>query len=293
MLHDAKINVDEKNVKKLQQLFVKVEKALYIGCKTFTKLSFVVKLFDLKAKKKCNEKSFTTLLELLLEAFLEYNELPVLMYQTKKLTCSMGLEVQRIHACPNDCRLYKKTYKDLHECPVCMESRYKHKNLTKLDSDVTKNGPPAKLLWYLPIIPRLKKLYANPKDAKLLRWHAEERKNDGNMRHVADSPQWKNIDHKVIPMSLTNVDADIIQLGYRPRYVLQYQGYDINGYTFYTEQQDDKEKQSIVGIDDVVDEDEYNKFDELPPFSIGVQSMDDVLSNTLYLRFDHQERHED
>ncbi|GKA74835.1 hypothetical protein Tco_0781213 [Tanacetum coccineum] len=38
----------------------------------------------------------------------------------------------------------------------------------------------------------IEKLYANPKDAKLLRWHAEERKNDGKMRHVA--PQWKNID---------------------------------------------------------------------------------------------------
>ncbi|GJY75647.1 hypothetical protein Tco_0480763, partial [Tanacetum coccineum] len=34
----------------------------------------------------------------------------------------------------------------------------------------------------------------------------------------------------------------------------------------------------IVGVDDVVDEDEYNKFDELPPFSIGVQSTDDVQS---------------
>ncbi|GJZ50344.1 ulp1 protease family, C-terminal catalytic domain-containing protein [Tanacetum coccineum] len=40
----------------------------------------------------------------------------------------------------------KKEYKDLHEGPVCMESRYQHKNLTELDSDVTKNGPPAKLL---------------------------------------------------------------------------------------------------------------------------------------------------
>nr|GEW76163.1 hypothetical protein [Tanacetum cinerariifolium] len=75
-----------------------------------------------------------------------------------------------------------------------MESRYKHKNLTKLDSDVTKNGPPAKLLWYLPIIPRLKKLYANPKDAKFLCWHAKERKSDGTMRYFADSPQWKTID---------------------------------------------------------------------------------------------------
>ncbi|GJW40863.1 ulp1 protease family, C-terminal catalytic domain-containing protein [Tanacetum coccineum] len=186
------------------------------------------------------------------------------------------------------------------------------------------------------------------------------------------------------------------KLGYRPRRVHSDQGYDINGYTFYTEQQDDKStvqnsgvtliatttdssrmtiaknsyygvvdeiweldytsvvipllkckwvdntrgvkvdsdgftcvnlstngylsdpfilakqatqvfyvkdpkdkrwhivlqsKRSIVGVDDVVDEDEYNKFDELPPFSIGVQSTDDVLSDTLYLRSDHQEGH--
>ncbi|GJZ50345.1 hypothetical protein Tco_0604535 [Tanacetum coccineum] len=164
----------------------------------------------------------------------------------------------------------------------------------------------------------------------------------------------------------------VIQLGYRPRRVLQYQGYDINGYTFYTKQQDDKStvknsgvtliatmkdssrmtiaknsyygvvediweldytsfvipllkckwvnntrakqatqvfyiedpkdkrwpiilqsKQSIVGVDDVVDEDEYNKFDELPPFSIGVEFTDDVLFDTLYLRSDHQEGYED
>nr|GEX60783.1 hypothetical protein [Tanacetum cinerariifolium] len=126
MLHDAEINVDEKNAKKLQQLFVKAEKALYNG------------------------------------SFPKDNELPVLTYQAKKLTRSMGLEVQRTHTCPNDCILYRKAYKDLHECPICMESR-------------------------------LKKLYANPKDAKLLRRHAEERKNDGKIRHVADSPQWKNI----------------------------------------------------------------------------------------------------
>ncbi|GKD79776.1 hypothetical protein Tco_1342397, partial [Tanacetum coccineum] len=214
--------------------------------------------------------------------------------------------------------------------------------------------------------------------------------------HKRTFSQW--LADKVIRMSPTNVDTDVIQLGYRPRRVLQYQGYDINGYTFYTEQQDDKStvqnsgvtliatttdssrmtiaknsyygvvdeiweldytsvvipllkckwvnntrgvkvdsdgftcvnlstngylsdpfilakqatqvfyvkdpkdkrwhivlqsKRSIVGVDDVVDEDEYNKFDELPPFSIGVQSTDDVLSDTLYLRSDHQEGHED
>nr|GEX34485.1 hypothetical protein [Tanacetum cinerariifolium] len=60
----------------------------------------------------------------------------------------------------------------------------------------------------------------------------------------------QNMTYKVIRMSPKNVDIDVIQLGYRS-------------------------KRSIVGVDDVVDEDEYNKFDELPPFSIGVQFTDD------------------
>ncbi|XP_071704533.1 uncharacterized protein [Rutidosis leptorrhynchoides] len=89
----------------------------------------------------------------------------------------------------------KNEDKDLHQSKVCGTSRYKcGKPTDNVDSDVSENGPPAKLFWYLPIIPRLKRLFANEKDAKLLRWHAEDRKNDGKMRHVADSLQRKNID---------------------------------------------------------------------------------------------------
>ena len=41
-----------------------------------------------------------------------------------------------------------------------------------------------------------KRLFANPKDAKNLRWHATERRCDGLLRHPADSMQWKNIDQE-------------------------------------------------------------------------------------------------
>nr|GEW50509.1 hypothetical protein [Tanacetum cinerariifolium] len=183
MLHDVESNVDEKNVKKLQQLYDDAEKPLFEG------------------------------------SFSEDNELPVMAYHVKKLTCLMGLAVERIHACRNDFILYRKDYKDLHECLVSKASKYKHhKNLTELDSDVTKNGPPAKLLWYLPIIPRLKKLYVNPKDAKLLRWHAEERKIDGKMRHVVDSPQWKNIDRdfKKFGSEIRNIRFGLCSDGINP-----------------------------------------------------------------------------
>jgi hypothetical protein len=37
-----------------------------------------------------------------------------------------GLEILKIHACPNDCILYHGTeYENLDACPVCRASRYK------------------------------------------------------------------------------------------------------------------------------------------------------------------------
>jgi hypothetical protein len=35
------------------------------------------------------------------------NELPASTYEAKKVVCPLGLEVQKIHACPNDCFLYR------------------------------------------------------------------------------------------------------------------------------------------------------------------------------------------
>src|SRR6266540_4620599 len=82
--------------------------------------------------------------------------------------------------------LYRKEFANLHSCPVCGASRYKGKigpEGVEECMEVTK-GTPAKVAWYLPVIPRLKRLFANPKEAKMFRWHAEERKaSDGKLRH--------------------------------------------------------------------------------------------------------------
>ncbi|KAL4592062.1 hypothetical protein LXL04_005042 [Taraxacum kok-saghyz] len=196
MLDDIEGDVPDNDYEKFQQLIEDSEKPLYDGCTKFTKLSAVLKLFNLKANNGWSDKSFTEILEAINEMLPEGNELPVSLYQAKKIMCAMDLEIERIHACPNDCMLYRNEHANLHECITCGTSRYLRKKQTEYNSDVKKNAPPAKLLWYLHIIPRLKRLFANANDAKLLRWHAEERKRDGKMRHVADSPQWRNIDHE-------------------------------------------------------------------------------------------------
>jgi len=54
---------------------------------------------------------------------------------------------------------------------------------------------PIKVVWYLPIIPRFRRMYHNAQDAKNLRWHSEERICDGKLRHPAYSPQWAKVDH--------------------------------------------------------------------------------------------------
>ena len=93
--------------------------------------------------------------------------------------------------CPNDCIIYRKEYVDLHSCPMCKTSRYKRvTNQDDCDEDEDEaNGPPTKVCWYLPVLPRLKRLFANKKLAKLMRWHAEGQIEDRILRHPADACQ--------------------------------------------------------------------------------------------------------
>ncbi|KAK1402699.1 hypothetical protein POM88_002304 [Heracleum sosnowskyi] len=67
--------------------------------------------------------------------------------------------------------------------------------------------------------------------------------------------------------------------------VISYQGYDVNGWSIVLQS-----KRRILGIDNVEDEEEYNQFDENPPFSIGLPNIvreDNVDAN--YARNDHDE----
>ena len=98
------------------------------------------------------------------------NELPDNTYAAKNVVCPLGLEVQKIHACPNDCILYRGAYKDLNACPVCGALRYKIRrdDPGDVDGEPPRKRVPAKVMWYAPIIPRLKRLFRNEEHAKLM-----------------------------------------------------------------------------------------------------------------------------
>ncbi|KAK9050970.1 hypothetical protein SSX86_027595 [Deinandra increscens subsp. villosa] len=191
MVRATEENFDEDH-EKFQERLMDAEKPLYEGCHTFTKLSALVQLLNLKTKHGGSDKFFNELLVLLKQMLPEGNEIVKNTYEAKKILKSMGAGYTKIHVCINDCILYRKENKDLTVCPTCGESRWKVDERTKKLYDNT----PAKVMWYFPIIPRLKRLFQVKTTAEDLRWHATSSKTPGVLRHPSDSPAWKAIDDK-------------------------------------------------------------------------------------------------
>ena len=174
-----------------EALLKDAKKPLYSGCTKFTKLSALIKLYNLKAKYEFFDTSFGELLKLLCEMLPSDNVLPNSLYEVKRILSVIGIEHEKIHACPNDCILYRKEYETFKVCPQCGLSRWKvNKNGSESKSEI-----PAKVLWYFPPIPRFKRMFRSAESSKNLTWHATERKVDRKLRHPADSPSWKLVDH--------------------------------------------------------------------------------------------------
>ncbi|XP_066162982.1 uncharacterized protein [Oryza sativa Japonica Group] len=201
MLQDAREDCEsEKEAHKLDKMLEDHRTSLYPGCEQgHKKLDTTLELLQWKAKNRVSDKAFGDLLKLIKNILPGGNKLPETTYEAKKIVCPLGLEVHKIHACPNDCILYRgEEYENLEACPVCKALRYKIRrdDPGEVDGQLTKKRIPAKVMWYFPIIPRLRRLFRNKGNARMLRWHAEERQQDGMLRHPADGSQWRNIDRK-------------------------------------------------------------------------------------------------
>ena len=120
------------------------------------------------------------------------------MYVAKKTSNSLGKEYEKIHACPNDCVLYRKEMKNASLCPTYGTSRRRtDKTRTK-----RRKGVPAKVMWYFPQIPRFKRKFQSSKIAKEPIWHVEESNFVWKMRHPSDSPSWQLVDPRWPEFSL-------------------------------------------------------------------------------------------
>ena len=100
-----------------------------------------------KAENVVPDKGFEKLLKILKKKLPKDNELPDITYATNKVVCPLGLE--KIHACPNDCILYRGAYKDLNACPVCDALRYKIRrdDPGDVNGEPPRKRVPTKVMW--------------------------------------------------------------------------------------------------------------------------------------------------
>ncbi|WMV32669.1 hypothetical protein MTR67_026054 [Solanum verrucosum] len=183
------------NAKKFYNLVEEVSQELYPGCTGFSKLSFTLRLYLLKCLHGWSNESFTSLLELLKEVMPELN-IPPSYNKTKFMVKNLGLDYEKIDACPNDYILFRSDHKDDEFCHTCGASQY-IKSLevdSELETSKKQHRVSAKTLRHFPLIPRLKSLFMCSKTADSLRWHDEERFKDGKLRHLADGLAWKDFD---------------------------------------------------------------------------------------------------
>jgi hypothetical protein len=66
-------------------------------------------------------------LDLLRDMLPEGNQVAESVYEAKKIICPLGIEVEEIDACKNNCVLFRGDYADLDKCPKCGCDRYKRK----------------------------------------------------------------------------------------------------------------------------------------------------------------------
>ncbi|XP_019255072.1 PREDICTED: uncharacterized protein LOC109233652 [Nicotiana attenuata] len=204
---------------KFYNLVDEASQELYPGCKGFSRLSFTICLYLLKCLHGWSNASFTSLLKLLKEAMPDLNIL--ISYNTaKSMVKDLGLDYEKIDACPNDCMLFRNDHKDDEYCHVCGSSRYIKYPEVDSDLEASKKGyrVPAKILRHFPLIPRLKRLFMCSKTADTLRWHDEERSKDGKLRHPADGQAWKDFDslHSEFARDSRNLRLGLASDGFNP-----------------------------------------------------------------------------
>ncbi|KAK1629755.1 hypothetical protein QYE76_004070 [Lolium multiflorum] len=184
---------------------------IFPGCRPQdTRLHVTLDYLQMKTQNKWTDSSFSKNLKFWHDRLPEGNTLPSSIEEAKKVVCPLDLPHEKYHACINDCVIYRCEYKDRTTCPVCGHGRYK----------VGNKKVPRKVVWYFPITPRLQRYFVDPKEAKLMQWHAERQKPEEDpemgyvLTHPSDAGQWEALD--IAFPARFGGDARNIRLG-RPR----------------------------------------------------------------------------
>ncbi|KAK1561427.1 hypothetical protein QYE76_018874, partial [Lolium multiflorum] len=306
---DAKISCgSEKERLKLEKMLEDHKTLLYPNCEDGQKkLGTTLELLQWKAENGTSDKGFEKLLKIIKKMLPGENVLPSSTYEAKKVVCPLGLEVQKIHACINDCILYRGEYENLNACPVCSALRYKIRRddpgdvegesppgrgfLRRPEGSISKGyGTEEVIEFCVDFIPDLKPIgvpesryegrlrgkgtlgkkaitcmdghsftqahYTVLNNSILVAPYKEEHKDILRSKYPEEREDWIDGEHMKtfggwLQTRLMNAtdDEQLYLLAKQPSSTIStFQGYEINGNTFYTFAQDKKSTNQNSGV---------------------------------------------
>ncbi|XP_073133532.1 uncharacterized protein [Henckelia pumila] len=155
-----------------------------------SQLSVVARLLNMKADHRISERCYDDICQLISELLPGENCMTESFYSTKKLIRGLGLPIDKIDCCNNNCMIYWRDDSELQECRFCTHPRFKPSSYR----GVKKKKVPWKRMYYFPLTPRLQRLNASIETAKHMRWHEDHIQDGDTMCYPADSPAWKHFD---------------------------------------------------------------------------------------------------
>ncbi|XP_049368611.1 uncharacterized protein LOC125833494 [Solanum verrucosum] len=151
-----------------------------------SKLSVAVRLLSIKSDNNISQGVMDSMIDLMKELVDPNVEIPDSCCKANALVSKLGLFSIRIDCCKNSWMLYYKEDIDLKSCKFCNHPHYK--------TGSTEKKLAIKAMYYLLLIPRLKRLYASNSSAPHMRWHRENRRPPSVMCHPFDGEAWKHFD---------------------------------------------------------------------------------------------------
>ncbi|KAL4592238.1 hypothetical protein LXL04_005226 [Taraxacum kok-saghyz] len=156
---------------------------LWDGFEKASKLSTTTRLLNWKSDCNVSDSAYDKLLPIFKDSMPDGAKLPTNFYETKKILKPLELPSEQIHVCLNHCMLFYGRDSDLDHCRICNESRYDERGKA-----------PNLVMTYMPIGPRLQRLFYSKMTAQHLTWPADHRRHPEKMIHPSEGRAWNHFD---------------------------------------------------------------------------------------------------
>jgi hypothetical protein len=161
-----------------------------------TVLQAVTRLMAMKSKYNLSNQCYNDIVKLIIALIPTKHNMSKDLYQSKKIIVGLDMNYEKIDVCEKSYMLLWKEHKNDTECMHCSRSRYV--NAVNEDRTSITIKVAVKHLHYMPITPRLKRLYLYEEIAKQMRLHKKgkcDSKSSDIMSHPTNGETWQTLDH--------------------------------------------------------------------------------------------------